>query len=104
MSGSAIVVMAKAPVAGLAKTRLIPTLGAEGAATLAERMLAHAAQVAAEAATDTLEVCAAPMPPTPPSHSWRETTDCCSPRRVKATWACACTAPSCACWRCMTAP
>lgn len=60
MSGGAIVIMAKAPVAGLAKTRLIPALGAEGAAALAERMLVHAAQVAAEASTDTLEVCAAP--------------------------------------------
>ncbi len=52
--------MAKAPVAGLAKTRLIPALGAAGAAALAERMLAHAAQVAADATPDTLEVCAAP--------------------------------------------
>ncbi len=37
----AIVVMAKAPVAGFAKTRLIPALGAEGAAALAQRMLLH---------------------------------------------------------------
>lgn len=34
--------MAKAPVAGLAKTRLIPALGADGAAALAGRMLRHA--------------------------------------------------------------
>jgi len=60
VSGSAIIIFAKAPVAGLAKTRLIPALGAAGAAALAERMLAHAAQVAAAAAPDTLEVCAAP--------------------------------------------
>lgn len=60
MSRSAVVIMAKAPVAGLAKTRLIPALGAAGAAALAERMLAHAAQVAAGATPDTLEVCTTP--------------------------------------------
>jgi uncharacterized protein len=38
---TAVVVFAKAPVAGLAKTRLVPALGAPGAAALAERMLAH---------------------------------------------------------------
>ncbi|MES2832915.1 MAG: TIGR04282 family arsenosugar biosynthesis glycosyltransferase [Pseudomonadota bacterium] len=35
----AIIIFAKAPMAGLAKTRLIPALGADGAAALAERML-----------------------------------------------------------------
>jgi len=35
----AIIILAKAPVAGLAKTRLIPALGAQGAAMLAQRML-----------------------------------------------------------------
>lgn len=35
------IVMAKAPRAGQAKTRLIPALGAEGAATLARRLLHH---------------------------------------------------------------
>lgn len=39
---------------------MIPALGAAGAAALAERMLAHAVQVAAAAGPDTLEVCAAP--------------------------------------------
>lgn len=38
----AVAILAKAPVAGLAKTRLIPALGAEGAARLAERLLRHA--------------------------------------------------------------
>lgn len=60
MRGNAIIIFAKAPVAGLAKTRLIPALGAEGAAALAWRMLEHAVRVAAEALPDTLEVCAAP--------------------------------------------
>jgi rSAM/selenodomain-associated transferase 1 len=35
------IVMAKAPRAGQAKTRLIPALGAEGAAALARRLLHH---------------------------------------------------------------
>lgn len=38
----AIIVMAKAPVAGFAKTRLIPALGEHGAAQLARRLLDHA--------------------------------------------------------------
>ena len=37
-----VVVMAKSPRPGLAKTRLAPALGAEGAARLAARMLQHA--------------------------------------------------------------
>jgi uncharacterized protein len=45
-----VVVMAKAPVPGLAKTRLIPALGAEGAARLARRLLVHAVQQARAAA------------------------------------------------------
>ena len=41
-----IAILAKAPVAGLAKTRLIPALGAHGAAYAAERMLEHAVATA----------------------------------------------------------
>ncbi|ANB03445.1 TIGR04282 family arsenosugar biosynthesis glycosyltransferase [Ectothiorhodospira sp. BSL-9] len=37
-----ILIFAKAPHAGLAKTRLIPALGPQGAAALAERLLNHA--------------------------------------------------------------
>jgi rSAM/selenodomain-associated transferase 1 len=57
-----IVVLAKAPVAGLAKTRLIPALGAEQAAELAHRMLLHTLQQALEAATGPVELCATPPP------------------------------------------
>lgn len=37
--GSAIVVVSKCPIRGKSKTRLIPLLGEEGAATLAKAML-----------------------------------------------------------------
>jgi rSAM/selenodomain-associated transferase 1 len=43
--------MAKAPVPGLAKTRLIPTLGAHAAAVLQERLIEHALSVAIAART-----------------------------------------------------
>lgn len=48
--GCAVIVMAKAPVAGYVKTRLIPALGAVGAAALAERMIGHAVDQACGAA------------------------------------------------------
>jgi uncharacterized protein len=56
----AVIVMAKAPVAGLAKTRLIPALGAEGAAALAARMLAFAVGEALAADVGPVTVCGAP--------------------------------------------
>ena len=49
MSATRIVVFAKAPQPGRVKTRLIPALGAEGAAALAARMLARTLAAAAEA-------------------------------------------------------
>lgn len=55
-----IVVMAKAPVAGLAKTRLAPALGPEGAAALAARMLRHTVQAAVAAGLGPVELCVAP--------------------------------------------
>jgi hypothetical protein len=60
-----IVVFAKAPVAGLAKTRLIPALGAEGAARLARRMLLHTLQEASAAAVGPVELCVTPHPSDP---------------------------------------
>ena len=45
-----IAVMAKAPIAGLAKTRLIPALGATGAAALAARFIEHTVRTACAAA------------------------------------------------------
>jgi len=60
-----IVIFAKAPVAGLAKTRLIPALGAEGAARLARRMLLHTLREASAAAVGPVELCVTPHPSDP---------------------------------------
>jgi rSAM/selenodomain-associated transferase 1 len=62
-----LIVFAKAPVAGKVKTRLIPALGAAGAAKLALAMLANtlaAAQAAAQAlgASARVELCGSPEP------------------------------------------
>lgn len=57
---AAIIVFAKAPVAGLAKTRLAPALGPEGAAALAARMLQHTLAQAVAAGLGPVELCAAP--------------------------------------------
>ncbi len=58
--GTAIAVLAKAPLAGLAKTRLIPALGAEGAAALQARLIEHAVATACAAAIGPLTLWAAP--------------------------------------------
>jgi uncharacterized protein len=60
MPATPVIVMAKAPRAGLAKTRLIPALGAEGAARLAQRMLQHTLLQAQAAALGPVLLCAAP--------------------------------------------
>lgn len=55
-----IVILAKAPVAGFAKTRLIPALGAQGAAKLAEQLLRHAVEQAIGADIGQVEICVTP--------------------------------------------
>lgn len=60
MRATRIVVFAKAPVAGQAKTRLIPALGAEGAAALAARMLRHTLAEALAADLGPVELCRTP--------------------------------------------
>lgn len=55
-----LIVFAKAPVPGLAKTRFIPALGARGAARLAERLLEHSVQQACHARIGPVELCCAP--------------------------------------------
>ena len=53
-------VFAKAPVAGTVKTRLIPLLGAEGAATLHRKLLLQTLSTAVEADLGPVELHAAP--------------------------------------------
>jgi rSAM/selenodomain-associated transferase 1 len=60
MSRCPIVVMAKAPVAGLAKTRLIPALGEAGAAKLAARLLGRAVDAALLATLGAVDLCCTP--------------------------------------------
>ena len=62
MSALRIIVFAKAPRPGLAKTRLIPALGAAGAAALAARMLAHTLDQALASDVGAVELCVAPVP------------------------------------------
>jgi hypothetical protein len=65
MKATRIVILAKAPVAGLAKTRLISALGAEQAARLARRMLLHTLQQAQAARVGPVELCVTPGPSDP---------------------------------------
>ena len=60
-----LVIFAKAPVAGFAKTRLIPALGADGAAALAHRLLMHTFEQALAANVQTVELCMSPAPADP---------------------------------------
>ena len=53
-----ILIFAKAPAPGRVKTRLIPALGAEGAARLAGRLLSHALKQALAADLGPVEICA----------------------------------------------
>jgi len=57
-----ILVFARQPLAGRAKTRLIPALGAEGAARLAQVMLGHALAEAASANLGPVELVGDPHP------------------------------------------
>ena len=62
MTGTRLVIFAKAPVAGKVKTRLIPALGAEGAARLATEMLERTAEEALASRVGAVELCADPAP------------------------------------------
>lgn len=66
-----IIIFAKAPLAGFAKTRLIPKLGAEGAAKLAQQMLSTTLRHATKAGADQVELC---MTPNPNHSAWKEGT------------------------------
>jgi len=60
MAVTQLIVMAKAPVAGFAKTRLIPVLGADGAARLARRLLDETMKQARAAGLGEVELCCTP--------------------------------------------
>ncbi len=62
MKPTRILIFAKAPVPGRVKTRLIPALGAEGAAWLAALMLDHALEQARAAGIGPVELCMSPEP------------------------------------------
>jgi len=55
-----IIIFSKAPQAGFAKTRLIPALGAEGAAQLARAMLFRTLRAALDADVGVVELCVTP--------------------------------------------
>jgi uncharacterized protein len=55
-----ILVFAKAPVPGFAKTRLIPELGPQGAAELANKLLSHTLKNAVAADIGRVTLCATP--------------------------------------------
>ncbi|WP_296531223.1 TIGR04282 family arsenosugar biosynthesis glycosyltransferase [Rhodoferax sp.] len=63
-----LLIFAKAPQAGRAKTRLIPALGAQGAAELARQMLRHTLREALTAQIGPVELC---MSPAPHDLAWR---------------------------------
>lgn len=60
MNNVRIVIFAKAPVAGFAKTRLIPALGEEGAAALAKQLIQHTVKEAHSADIGPVELCVTP--------------------------------------------
>ena len=60
MSPIRLVIFAKAALPGMAKTRLVPALGQQGAAALAAVMLAHTVAEAVRAQIGTVELCVTP--------------------------------------------
>lgn len=69
MSRARIIIFAKAPVSGLAKTRLIPALGADGAARLARSMLYATLERSLAAGLGPVELCITPAAADP---AWRD--------------------------------
>jgi hypothetical protein len=59
----ALAILAKAPVAGAVKTRLIPALGAEGAAALHARMIELTVETACKASIGPVTLWVTPAPP-----------------------------------------
>jgi uncharacterized protein len=59
----ALAILAKAPLAGAVKTRLIPALGADGAAALHARLIERTVETACAAATGPVTLWVTPAPP-----------------------------------------
>lgn len=59
----ALAILAKAPIAGAVKTRLIPALGAEGAAALHARLIERTVETACAAAIGPVTLWVTPGPP-----------------------------------------
>jgi rSAM/selenodomain-associated transferase 1 len=70
-SSVAVAILAKAPIPGLTKTRLFPSVGAHAAAVLQERLTARAVETAVEADIGPVALWCAPDPTHP---SFRELT------------------------------
>lgn len=64
-----IVILAKAPLPGFAKTRLVPALGANATALLAAKMIQHSVSNAVDAGLGNVEMCVTPVFD---SRHWRE--------------------------------
>lgn len=67
-----VIVMAKAPEPGGAKTRLIPALGEAGAAKLADRLLSHAIGQALASGLGPVHLCCAPDASHPAFERWSD--------------------------------
>jgi len=65
MDKSTLIIFAKAPIPGKAKTRLIPELGSDGAAKLHTEMVIHTLRTAKKAQPDRLELWCTPSPDHP---------------------------------------
>ena len=59
----ALSILAKAPVAGAVKTRLIPALGADGAAALHARLIERTVEIACKASIGPVTLWVTPAPP-----------------------------------------
>ncbi|MEJ2669538.1 MAG: DUF2064 domain-containing protein, partial [Gammaproteobacteria bacterium] len=63
-----LIIFAKAPVPGVVKTRLMPAVGAQGAAQVAKRLLEMTLTQALHADVDAVEMC---VSPSPEHEAWR---------------------------------
>jgi glycosyltransferase A (GT-A) superfamily protein (DUF2064 family) len=89
----AIIVFAKAPVPGYAKTRLARVIGNEAASELALRMLHTSLAHAIDADIGPVELCGAPDATHPAFRRAAETFPLALASQGTAIWASACTAP-----------